>query len=647
MVNLVSKQRICFLFLIGMMTLLGTRVALAQSQYFADVPTTVGYFNAVSTMLQRGITTGCSSSPPMYCPDQTGINGATGIPLGQLTRGQMAAFLIRSLNYEQSGNINTFSPAVPQTPYFTDVPSSDPFFQYVQQMMALGITQGCGTGLYCPNDAVTTGQVAVFAVRARQLRDSGFVNNSLQCGVDYYQCTPYYPTDAPATHAFFPWIQRAREILGPVMKDTEFCGNGDANSLCPDAPIWRGQMAYYLDAIVMPTAYPIPTGTNFTFYSQPRNRAYTVTTQALGTAITNSGGWMYEPSAIVASSLTSFQYVLLFSSNRTIPASLADEAVYMSTSSNGYSGFSSKQVILRNSGTNICDMIDARPVWDGSLWHVYVQGKEYTSGTSGSCSTNVGPGASAIYEATGTSLTALTWVTTSPGIIKRIVQINSDPSHDSQTGPAIGEVFQWFNTSSYLGPSSPFLVVYNDWNWLGGPTGSMFAALSSTGNDANYWYNTPGTAYTPVDGPHYPDVILGNSIDSSSLGNPSFTVAAGCVTNNSQYHHMDGIAFYPDPVPYIVSTGSSRPIQGGQIINGHVASTSSDSIGPRGFTPRFARNEFGYLDPTGSSPKTWQTFFYYNDAQINVNGSDDCSGYSNHSSSDQRLSVSQITITEQ
>lgn len=53
------------------------------------------------------------------------------------------------------------SPA-PATARFGDVPTSDPRFRFVEALASAGITGGCGAGLYCPEAAVTRGQMAVF-----------------------------------------------------------------------------------------------------------------------------------------------------------------------------------------------------------------------------------------------------------------------------------------------------------------------------------------------------------------------------------------------------------------------------------------------------------------------------------------------------
>lgn len=53
------------------------------------------------------------------------------------------------------------SPA-PATATFTDVPVGAPQFRFVEALVAAGITAGCGSGNFCPDQAVTRGQMAVF-----------------------------------------------------------------------------------------------------------------------------------------------------------------------------------------------------------------------------------------------------------------------------------------------------------------------------------------------------------------------------------------------------------------------------------------------------------------------------------------------------
>jgi hypothetical protein len=53
------------------------------------------------------------------------------------------------------------SPA-PATATFADVPTTSPYFKFVEALYAAGIVSGCGGGNYCPSNAVTRAQMAVF-----------------------------------------------------------------------------------------------------------------------------------------------------------------------------------------------------------------------------------------------------------------------------------------------------------------------------------------------------------------------------------------------------------------------------------------------------------------------------------------------------
>jgi len=57
------------------------------------------------------------------------------------------------------------SPA-PATATFGDVPTSHPFFQFIEALASAGITGGCGSGNYCPDAPLTRGQMAVFLAKA-------------------------------------------------------------------------------------------------------------------------------------------------------------------------------------------------------------------------------------------------------------------------------------------------------------------------------------------------------------------------------------------------------------------------------------------------------------------------------------------------
>jgi hypothetical protein len=76
----------------------------------------------------------------------------------------MAVFLLRS-KYGSSYN----PPAVGDNTGFTDVSLTHWAAAWIKQLVAEGITAGCGAGIYCPEAPVTRAQMAVFLVRTFNL----------------------------------------------------------------------------------------------------------------------------------------------------------------------------------------------------------------------------------------------------------------------------------------------------------------------------------------------------------------------------------------------------------------------------------------------------------------------------------------------
>jgi len=54
------------------------------------------------------------------------------------------------------------SPAPAVATFPGDVPTSHVFFRFIEALARAGITAGCGPGLFCPDDPMTRGQMAVF-----------------------------------------------------------------------------------------------------------------------------------------------------------------------------------------------------------------------------------------------------------------------------------------------------------------------------------------------------------------------------------------------------------------------------------------------------------------------------------------------------
>jgi len=96
----------------------------------------------IEQLAADGITGGCGNGN--YCPENA------------VTRAQMAVFLLKS-KYGAS-----YSPPVASGTMFGDVPASYWAASWIEQLAAEGITGGCGNGNYCPGNAVTRAQMAVF-----------------------------------------------------------------------------------------------------------------------------------------------------------------------------------------------------------------------------------------------------------------------------------------------------------------------------------------------------------------------------------------------------------------------------------------------------------------------------------------------------
>jgi hypothetical protein len=130
----------------------------------------------------------------------------------------------------RSGNTFTLSviatSAGPQT-RFIDVPSTHIFYQDIEWLAQDGITKGCNppaNSLYCPDGAVTRGQMAAFLTRA----------------LDLGPATTDYFTDDDST-IFEGDINRLA-----AAGITKGCNPPANDRFCSDSKLTRGQMAVFL-----------------------------------------------------------------------------------------------------------------------------------------------------------------------------------------------------------------------------------------------------------------------------------------------------------------------------------------------------------------------------------------------------------------
>lgn len=114
---------------------------------FSDVPSSLPIAPFVAELYCRGIASGCGGAPPRFCPTDS------------VTREQMAVFLVGALGEQPSGAVHDA--------YFQDVPD-DAFAGYINRLHELGITAGCAAGSYCPGLVVSRKAMAVFLVVAME-----------------------------------------------------------------------------------------------------------------------------------------------------------------------------------------------------------------------------------------------------------------------------------------------------------------------------------------------------------------------------------------------------------------------------------------------------------------------------------------------
>ena len=178
-------------------------LAAAQTSGYDDVPDGAFYSVPVSTLAARGVfeATECDEG---FCPDQ---------PLDRKT---MAVWIVRVLDGQDP-------PAVTQT-RFNDVDATGYFAPFIERMVELGVTQGCGDGSgYCPEDNVTRAHMAAFLSRGYKLPD----------GPD-----PGFG-DVPGNIWYAANV--ARLVASGITR-----GCGDGTNFCPEDNTTRAEMATFL-----------------------------------------------------------------------------------------------------------------------------------------------------------------------------------------------------------------------------------------------------------------------------------------------------------------------------------------------------------------------------------------------------------------
>ncbi len=176
---------------------------------------------AIEAIAAEGITKGCN--PPVndrYCPS------------GTVTRGQMAAFLVRALGLTDNGGGDLF------------VDDDGSIFENdIDKLGTAEVTKGCNPPVndrYCPDGKVTRGQMAAFLVRAFGYTDDGGGNL-------------FTDDDGSVFESDIDRLATAGVTKG--------CNPPTNDRYCPDSLVTRGQMATLLTRALGLTPISLPPST--------------------------------------------------------------------------------------------------------------------------------------------------------------------------------------------------------------------------------------------------------------------------------------------------------------------------------------------------------------------------------------------------
>jgi parallel beta-helix repeat protein len=164
---------------------------------FGDVSPTSAFADAIYWLHDSGITAGCDAGGTRFCPD------------APVTRGQMAAFLVRALSLPASS-----------VDRFVDDQKSG-FNDQINALASAGITGGCSATKFCPNRPITREEMAGLLVRA-------------------------YGISGTPTTQFQDVIGSPFETQIGLLAESGITAGCGPHVFCPHAAVTRGQMAAFL-----------------------------------------------------------------------------------------------------------------------------------------------------------------------------------------------------------------------------------------------------------------------------------------------------------------------------------------------------------------------------------------------------------------
>jgi hypothetical protein len=183
----------------------GNVFTVYQGATFDDVPLGHPFYLEIGKISALGITVGCGGNN--FCPES------------RVAREQMAPFLVRALG--------EFNPPVPAMQRFDDVPPSSVYYNFIDRLAVLGITQGCSATSYCPSLTLNRDHLSLFLLRAL-----GEFNPPTPATQRF--------VDVPPTHPQYNFIDRLA-----ALGITQGC-SANPPMFCPGMPVTRGMMAAFI-----------------------------------------------------------------------------------------------------------------------------------------------------------------------------------------------------------------------------------------------------------------------------------------------------------------------------------------------------------------------------------------------------------------
>ncbi|HEX3554170.1 MAG TPA: S-layer homology domain-containing protein [Thermoanaerobaculia bacterium] len=192
---------------------LGTtdKVCAAFSYHtFLDVPYSFWAWNFIQSIATSGITRGCGTGD--FCPNDP------------VSRAQISVFLLRGIHG------SSYQPPPATGTMFNDVPADFWAGAFIEQLATEGVTKGCGNGNFCPNNSLLRDEMAVFLLRAKH--GSTYVPPP-GTGTRF--------SDVPPGYWAVDWIE---ELAAEGV--TNGCGGGN---YCPGSPVSRAEMSVFLQRV--------------------------------------------------------------------------------------------------------------------------------------------------------------------------------------------------------------------------------------------------------------------------------------------------------------------------------------------------------------------------------------------------------------